>query len=99
MNLREVREKTEKFHNDLRLDKDGDLFDNAVHFVHMDRSECKFTNSFVKLEKCVYSEEEKWVCIHTEHHGWKVYCSDELKLLIDKDKTWIEGGLIHKDDA
>ncbi len=82
MNLKEARKKAKEYDASLNLVTHQALFENTVCFNHSDGTQCKFANSFVKIEPSDY-EDEAWVCIFTEHHGWHVYCSDEFKILND----------------
>lgn len=91
MNLNEVRAWARERSENLHLVRDFDLFQNNVEFSHRDGTHCRFTGSWVEVQPCDW-EDEFFICIFTEHHGWHVYCSDEFRYVKDDKRMIVLNG-------
>ncbi len=92
MDMKEVQAWARQRDAKLNLEDDWKLFQNNVEFSHMDGTHCRFTGSWVEVQPCAWSEDEFFICIFTEHHGYHVYCSDEFRYVKDDKRTIVEDG-------
>lgn len=73
MNAKEAKEKIEKINKKLKsTDK---RFKNSISITNV------YDNSFMFFNNGFAEKHDEWWFVFTEHHGFHLYCDDEIKIV------------------